>query len=165
MVRRSLWQGLSEAYQARLDGQAPQWEPLPVQYADYTLWQHNQLGDILAQQLTHWRQALQGIPQALPLPADRPRSAAASHDGDLVEFHLDSELHGRLDAVARRHGVTLFMVLHAALAGLLTRMGAGTDIPSARWSRDARTRRSTTCRVLRQHTRPADRHLRRAQLQ
>ncbi|MBC3840319.1 hypothetical protein GXW82_09160 [Streptacidiphilus sp. 4-A2] len=124
-----LWEGLSAAYRARLGGRAPQWEPLPVQYADYTLWQHNQLGDILAQQLDHWRQALRGIPQELALPADRPRPAVASHDGDLVEFQLDAELHSSLDALARRHGVTLFMVLHAALAALLTRMGAGTDIP------------------------------------
>ncbi|MBC3840323.1 hypothetical protein GXW82_09185 [Streptacidiphilus sp. 4-A2] len=117
----------------RLPGPArragPEWEPLPVQYADYTLWQHNQLGDVLERQLSHWRQALEGIPQELALPTDRPRSAVASQQGDLVAFGLDSELHSRLDAVARRHGVTLFMVLHAALAALLTRMGAGTDIP------------------------------------
>ncbi|MBC3840324.1 hypothetical protein GXW82_09195 [Streptacidiphilus sp. 4-A2] len=124
-----LWEGLSAAYRARLGGQAPEWEPLPVQYADYTLWQHNLLGDILDEQLDHWRQALQGIPQELVLPTDRSRPAVASHDGDLVEFHLDAELHAELDAMARQYGVTLFMVLHAALATLLTRMGAGTDIP------------------------------------
>ncbi|WP_157536742.1 non-ribosomal peptide synthetase [Kitasatospora mediocidica] len=124
-----LWEGLSTAYEARLTGQAPAWEPLPVQYVDYTLWQHNQLGDVLGRQVDHWRQALEGVPQELALPADRPRPAVASHEGDIVEFHLEAELHARLDTLARRHGVTLFMVLHAGLAALLTRMGAGTDIP------------------------------------
>ncbi|MET8544707.1 amino acid adenylation domain-containing protein [Kitasatospora sp. NPDC004799] len=124
-----LWQGIASAYRSRLAGLAPDWEPLAVQYADYTLWQHHQLGEILDGQLKHWRDELRELPQELALPFDRPRPAAASHEGELVEFGLPAELHAELEALARRNGVTLFMVLHAALAALLSRLGAGTDIP------------------------------------
>ncbi|MGW1179479.1 amino acid adenylation domain-containing protein, partial [Kitasatospora sp. NPDC002543] len=124
-----LWSGVASAYQARLAGLRPDWEPLAVQYADYTLWQHHQLGETMDRQLAYWSEALRGAPQEVALPFDRPRPAAASHQGDLLQFHVDAELHAELDALARRHGVTLFMVLHAALAALLSRMGAGTDIP------------------------------------
>nr|WP_274538705.1 non-ribosomal peptide synthetase [Streptomyces sp. CB02056] len=124
-----LWQGIASAYRARLAGVVPDWEPLAVQYADYTLWQHNELGDTMDQQLAYWSEALRGSPQEVALPFDRPRPATASHEGDLLQFHVGPELHAELDAVARRHGVTLFMVLHAALAALLSRLGAGTDIP------------------------------------
>ncbi|MFF2545588.1 amino acid adenylation domain-containing protein [Kitasatospora sp. NPDC058063] len=124
-----LWSGIASAYRARLAGSAPVWEPLAVQYADYALWQHNQLGETMDQQLAYWAEALKGSPQEVALPFDRPRPASASHEGELLEFHLDAQLHVELDALARRHGVTLFMVLHAALAALLSRLGAGTDIP------------------------------------
>ncbi|WP_049653733.1 condensation domain-containing protein, partial [Kitasatospora sp. MY 5-36] len=124
-----LWSGIASAYRARLAGLVPQWEPLAVQYADYTLWQHNQLGATMDQQLAYWSEALRDAPQEVALPFDRPRPATASHEGELLEFHVDPGLHAELDALARRHGVTLFMVLHAALAALLSRLGAGTDIP------------------------------------
>ncbi|MGW1179480.1 condensation domain-containing protein, partial [Kitasatospora sp. NPDC002543] len=124
-----LWEGFASAYRARLAGLRPDWEPLAVQYADYALWQHDRLGETMDRQLTYWAEALSGTPQELALPFDRPRPAAASHEGELLEFGLDAELHAELEALARRHGVTLFMVLHAALAALLSRVGAGTDIP------------------------------------
>ncbi|NJP80364.1 amino acid adenylation domain-containing protein [Streptomyces sp. AA8] len=120
---------LATAYRARCAGGAPLWEPLPVQYADYTLWHQELLDDVLEDQLAYWAGALSGAPQELALPTDRPRPAAASHAGGLVEFALDADLHTRLDGLARRHGTTLFMVLQAGLATLLTRLGAGTDIP------------------------------------
>ena len=125
---------LAAAYQARRDGRAPGWAPLPVQYADYTLWQRDLLGGdrtrCLAGQVEYWRQALAGLPEELALPADRPRPAEPSQRGGVVRWELaGAGLHGALAGLAREYQATVFMVLHAGLAALLSRMGAGTDIP------------------------------------
>ncbi|WP_051712775.1 non-ribosomal peptide synthetase [Spirillospora albida] len=126
---------LITAYAARAEGRAPEWAPLPVQYADYAIWQRDVLGDeddpgsVLARQIAYWRDALAGLPEELGLPADRPRPARATYRGAQHSFTLSPELHAALTALARRHDASLFMVLQAALAGLFTRLGAGTDIP------------------------------------
>ncbi|MGK5496592.1 amino acid adenylation domain-containing protein [Streptomyces sp. URMC 125] len=126
---------LAAAYAARREGRAPGWAPLPVQYADYTLWQRELLGDpsdddsLAARQLAYWRRTLDGIPDELPLPFDRPRPAESSHRGARTAFRVGAGTHRALADLARDHRATLFMVLHAGLAALLARMGAGTDVP------------------------------------
>ncbi len=134
--RGILVRDLTAAYSARvLSGAAPVWEPLPVQYADYSLWQRELLGSEedagseVSRQLAYWRQALAGLPEELVLPFDRPRPATASYEGDRVTFTLPEGLHERLTTVAREHRASLFMVFQAALATLLSRLGAGDDIP------------------------------------
>ncbi|MEV8536217.1 amino acid adenylation domain-containing protein [Streptomyces sp. NPDC051211] len=125
---------LGAAYAARLDGHAPDWQELPVQYVDYTLWQRELLGEaddpdsVLTAQASYWKQELAGVPQPLPLPADRPRPPAPSHQGDVVEFGLDPELSAAVEDLARAHGATASMVLQSALSVLLSRLGSGDDI-------------------------------------
>lgn len=126
---------LSAAYAARCRGELPAWPPLPVQYADYAIWQERLLGSesdpdsLIARQLGFWTRTLKGLPDQLELPTDFPRPAAASYQGGVVRFHIGRQLHARLLAIARDSRVSLFMVMQAALAALLTRLGAGTDIP------------------------------------
>lgn len=131
---RPLRHDLQVAYEARRKGVAPSWLPLPVQYADYTLWQRERLSgerepDTVSGQLEFWTTELSGLPAELTLPADRTRPRHPTYAGAVVPVMLDAELHNGLVGVARTAGVTTFMVLHAALAVLLTRLGAGTDIP------------------------------------
>ena len=130
-----LMRDLADAYRVRTGGGAPGWAELPVQYGDYTLWQRGLLGDsqeagsVLAQEITYWTTTLDGLPEQLELPYDRPRPTESTQRGDTVPVDLDGELHRELLALALAHKATLFMVLHAGLAALLNRLGAGSDIP------------------------------------
>lgn len=132
---RPLLGDLSRSYAAHQAGQRDDQPPLPVQYADFALWQRDLLGSaadphsVLARGLAHWRQALAGLPDEIPLPTDRPRPAAASFVGGTVPLEIPQALHERLAALAGQHDVSVFMVLQAALATLLGRLGAGHDIP------------------------------------
>ncbi|MFF0208614.1 amino acid adenylation domain-containing protein [Streptomyces althioticus] len=126
---------LTTAYAARCRGAEPGWQPLPVQYADYTLWQRDVLGSeddpdsLAARQLAHWREALAGSPEELDLPTDRPRPAVSSYRGDLLDVEIPAATHARLSALARDNNASLFMVVQAALAALLSKLSGSTDIP------------------------------------
>ncbi|MEW2635626.1 amino acid adenylation domain-containing protein [Streptomyces sp. NPDC048389] len=132
---RPFLRDLATAYAARVAGSAPDWEPLPVQYADYALWQQRLLGDpadadsLAARQLEYWRTTLDGAPEELELPTDRPRPARPAFTGAELDITFDTDVHEGLKRLARRTGASMFMVVHAAVAALLHRMGAGTDIP------------------------------------
>ena len=105
-----------------------------MQYADYTLWQLVVLGEesdpasAISHQLGYWRDALAGLPDQLDLPLDHARPAVSSHCGGSVGLRLPAALHEGLHRLARESGASLFMVLQAGLAGLLTRLGCGHDI-------------------------------------
>ncbi|QWF84114.1 non-ribosomal peptide synthetase [Amycolatopsis sp. CA-230715] len=129
-----LGRDLVAAYTARRDGRRPDWPELPVHYADYTLWQRELLGSesdphsLVSTQLDFWRDNLAQLPNQLELPTDRPRPATPSYRGDVVTFEVDAGVHRGLAELARASQSSMFMVVHAAIAALLTRMGAGTDV-------------------------------------
>ncbi|MFE2406687.1 condensation domain-containing protein, partial [Streptomyces rubiginosohelvolus] len=112
---------LMAAYEARRGEREPVWEPLPVQYADYALWQRELLGEEsdagseMARQLGFWRERLAGLPDQLEIPADRARPAVFSHEGGSVAFRLDGGLHRGLVGLARESSATLFMVVQSGL--------------------------------------------------
>ncbi|MFE7799301.1 amino acid adenylation domain-containing protein [Nocardia sp. NPDC057440] len=122
------------AYRAACDEQSPEWSEPEIQYADYTLWQRDALGtesdpaSVVSRQLDYWRSALDGLPELLAVPADRPRPPVPSYRGGLVECAIDGLTHRELQTVATSNNVSMFMVLHAALAVLLHRMTAADDI-------------------------------------
>ncbi|MFD3702175.1 amino acid adenylation domain-containing protein [Nocardia sp. NPDC058658] len=130
-----LLRDLAKAYAARLEYRAPEWPPLPVQYVDYALWQQELLGSatdptsLLSRQFDYWRTELDGLPEQLPLPTDRPRPKVASYRGDMVLFGIDPETRAAVEHLASREGATVSMVLQSALAVLLFKLGAGQDIP------------------------------------
>ncbi|MCZ8519579.1 MULTISPECIES: amino acid adenylation domain-containing protein [Paenibacillus] len=129
-----LTQDLSTAYTARSKGEAPDWPTLSVQYADYAVWQERLLNEsdadsLIAGQTAYWRQALRQLPDQLELPTDFARPAEATHYGDTIRMSIPPVLHGRLALLARESRTSLFMVIQSALAAMLTRLGAGSDIP------------------------------------
>ncbi|WP_344946600.1 amino acid adenylation domain-containing protein [Actinomadura miaoliensis] len=126
-----LFRDFTIAYEARRRGDEPAWPPLPVGYTDYTLWAHQVVGQVEERQLAYWREALEGMPRRVPLPYDRQPSAGHRPRGDYVQFTLDPGLHEAVDALAARTRTSMFMVFQAAFATLLTRHGAGTDLPIA----------------------------------
>ncbi|MFI7406724.1 amino acid adenylation domain-containing protein [Streptomyces sp. NPDC049541] len=129
-----LFRDLTTAYTARIEGGAPAWEPLPVQYADYTLWQRDVLGDesdpgsTAARQLAYWREALDDLPQPLALPTDRPRPRVMDPAGDRIPFSIGPDLLAAVEKLAAEAGTTVSMVMHSALAVLLHHLGCGDDV-------------------------------------
>lgn len=103
--------------------------PLPLQYADYAVWQRERLSAAALQsQLDFWRGQLEGAPTLIKLPTDHPRPTQQSYAGASVPFALPAELSARLHATARHHGLTLFMLLTTGFALLLSRLSNQNDI-------------------------------------
>ncbi|MBL1075355.1 amino acid adenylation domain-containing protein [Nocardia sp. 2] len=125
---------LAVAYEARVRGGAPGWLPLPVQYADYALWQRDMLGSesdpdsVLSRQLAYWSDLLAGLPAESGLPPHRPRTTAGSRRAAEVRTEIPADIARRIHELARRQGATPFMVLHAALSVLLAAVSGGGDI-------------------------------------
>ncbi|MFZ2242092.1 MAG: condensation domain-containing protein, partial [Gordonia amarae] len=122
---------LADAYGALLSGREPDRTPVPVQYADFAVWQCGRLDDPdgpATRELAQWRDRLDGAPPVIDLPTDRPRPAEPSGAGRRIDFHVDQALWARVTDFAGRRGVTPFMVAHTALAVLLGRIGDNHDV-------------------------------------
>jgi amino acid adenylation domain-containing protein len=123
-----LFRELAELYAAARDGRPAALPPLPVQYADFALWQRGRMqGEALDAEVEHWRRTLDGAP-TLALPTDRPRPAAPSFRGSYVPFGLSPEVSAAVAELARKSGATTFMALLAAFALLLQRWSGTDDI-------------------------------------
>src|ERR1700677_4846169 len=119
---------LSVLYAAAVHGQEPGLEPLPVQYADFAVWQRAQLTDtVLAAGLDYWTTQLSGL-APLELPTDRPRPAIRTSSGATWQFTIPAEVTAQLKDLARAHDATLFMTLAAATQILLSRWSGQNDI-------------------------------------
>lgn len=120
---------LSALYQAFIDGRPSPLNKLPIQYADYSMWQRQHVsGELLDEQLSYWKRCLAGAPPLLLLPTDRLRPSVQSHHGANLPFKLPSHLSDGLQELSRREGVTLFMTLLAAFKVLLYRDSGQSDI-------------------------------------
>lgn len=120
---------LAQLYSALREGRDAQLPPLTIQYSDYAQWQRQWLqGDLLDKQIDYWRRNLEGAVPQLELPTDRPRPPVQSHRGDTVEVVINATLSSRLRALAQRHEMTLFMVLYAGWAVLLSRLSGQQDV-------------------------------------
>ncbi|MGH3468706.1 MAG: condensation domain-containing protein, partial [Thermocrispum sp.] len=118
-----------ECYDAAVEGRTAQLADLPIQFADFAVWQREQLtSDRVAAELAHWRTALADLPAELGLPHDRPRPPVRSYRGKVHQFALPAALTARVEQWSRQHGVTPFMTLLAAFKALLARWSGSTDI-------------------------------------
>src|SRR4051794_8222337 len=120
---------LSELYPAFAQGLPSPLPPLPVQYADFAVWQRRWLaGEVLEGELAWWRERLAGLAPARELPADRPRPARQSFRGDSRGSRLDPRTGAGLVTLGRRHGATPFMISLAAFYTLLHRYTGEEDL-------------------------------------
>ncbi|HEU0054995.1 MAG TPA: condensation domain-containing protein, partial [Longimicrobium sp.] len=119
----------SEAYAALVEGRDPALPQVPLQYADFAVWQHEHLrGETLDRLVAFWRRTLDGAPPALELPAARVRPEGASHAGRTLIRHLDASLAERLRAFARDADATFFHVLAAGFRAVLARHSGQDDV-------------------------------------
>jgi amino acid adenylation domain-containing protein len=126
--RKVLLRDLQALYSAYQQGLEAALAPLELQYADYAVWQRQRLlAEPLARQLRYWKTWLSQPPQ-LELPADRPRPAVQSYRGESASIEIEAHLCNQLRSLAKRHGMTLFMILYAGWALLLSRLSGQEDI-------------------------------------
>src|SRR5207302_8497473 len=124
-----LFQELSALYAAYVAGLPSPLPQLPIQYADFALWQRQWLqGEVLEGQLAYWQQQLAGAPALLDLPTDRPRPAVQTFRGANHPFELPRTLSQALKKLSQGEGVTLFMTLLAAFQALLWRYTGQADL-------------------------------------
>ncbi|HEU4562947.1 MAG TPA: amino acid adenylation domain-containing protein, partial [Longimicrobium sp.] len=124
-----LFRELSALYEAYRDGRESPLAELPVQYADYAVWQREQLaGEVLDRQLAYWKERLAGAPELLELPTDHPRPPVQTYRGATVPVELSPELLERLQALGRGEGATLYMTLLGAFQLLLGRYAGSEDV-------------------------------------
>jgi natural product biosynthesis luciferase-like monooxygenase protein/amino acid adenylation domain-containing protein/FkbM family methyltransferase len=120
---------LTTLYNASTEGRPALLPELPIQYADYALWQQQRMRHgAYENDLAYWRQHLTGAPTALSLPGDHPRPPVQFHRGALYNFAIPAALAAELRALSRQQGVTLFMTLLAGFNALLSRYTGETDI-------------------------------------
>ncbi|MGB8507519.1 MAG: SDR family NAD(P)-dependent oxidoreductase, partial [Pyrinomonadaceae bacterium] len=120
---------MATLYEAYSSGEPSPLGELPVQYADYAVWQREWLqGEVYERQLEYWRKQLEGAPGVLELPTDRPRPPVQTTNGAYYWFDLDREIVESLKRLSRKEGATLFMTLLAAFKVLLYRYTGQTDI-------------------------------------
>ncbi|WMV70852.1 amino acid adenylation domain-containing protein [Xenorhabdus griffiniae] len=124
-----LVQELVTFYRAALDGQPDPLPPLPIQYADYAVWQQEQLqGTAFTEQRDFWCSQLADAPALLTLPTDRPRPAVQTYAGNQVPVHIDADLLASLKELGQRHHTTLFMTVLSAWGLVLARLSGQNDI-------------------------------------
>jgi amino acid adenylation domain-containing protein len=120
---------LARLYEAEVDGKEAENLALPLQYADYAVWQRKWLsGDLLQEQLGYWKEHLKNAPQVLELPHDRPRPASESFRGEIAYVSFPRELKDKLNRLSRKQGATLFMTLLAGFEALLSRSSGQRDL-------------------------------------
>lgn len=130
----SLLADLTAAYKARVDFMEPHWTPLPVQYADYAIWQRAVLGSsedpssLLSQHLEYWRVTLEDAPAESTITLDRNRPLIPTHQGADAGFILEASTTAALRKIANELNVTMFMVTHAVTALAVSALGAGNDV-------------------------------------
>lgn len=123
-----LFRELAVVYNGYLGVDSESLSTLPIQYADYSLWQHDRLnGPIGAEHLEFWKNRLQDL-HVIDLPTDHPRPATISHRGEQKYFNLNKELVTGLQELAKREHASLFMVLLSAFKVVLARYTGQTDI-------------------------------------
>ncbi|GAA1461136.1 non-ribosomal peptide synthetase [Williamsia maris] len=126
---------LVDGYTAHLTGHRTTRGPLPLNYADWVVWQRERLATVADdgtthadRQLAYWTRRLAGAPDRIALPTDRPRPTTPSSRGDVVDFEIAAPVVDALESIAREHNSTLFMVVHAAFAVLMSRLSGHDDV-------------------------------------